>query len=256
MSDEKTELIMKSLKLLYVEDEETLREQLLESFKRKFINIIVATNGLEGLEAYKNEKPDLIITDIKMPKINGLDMIETIRQLDTDIPIIVTTAFSDLENIRKAIELGVDRFIQKPLSRKELDNALRKSTLAIIKQKEIDDKKRIIDTILGWNPFFSIIFEDDNIAHITSEVVGVLGSNQKDFIIENLKHSEIFKENNVLLKEKFTSNKELFEFISNSETSFFINLENKISKKNEKFEIKLKYYENTKLYLLSFFKMD
>lgn len=253
LQEDKTKIIMKSLKLLYVEDEETIREQLLESFKRKFLNIVIAKDGLEGLEAFKNEKPDLIITDIKMPKINGLDMIEAIRKIDEDIPIIVTTAYSDLENIKKSLELGVDRFIQKPPSKKEIDIALRKSTLAIIKQKEIDDKKQIIETILGWNPYFSIILNEDNISHITSEVIGILGFSEKDEILNTLKNAQIYTKEDTLIKGNFQTTKELFDFIINENEPYFIHIENKINQKIKKFEIKVKFYENTKLYLLSFF---
>lgn len=255
MIDEKTKLIMKSLKLLYVEDEETIREQLLESFKRKFLEIFVAKDGQEGLEAFKNEKPDLIITDIKMPKINGLDMIEAIRLIDSEIPIIVTTAYSDLENIKKSLELGVDRFIQKPPSKKEIDLALYKATKSIVKQKVIDDKQEIINTILGWNPYFSIILNEEHISHISSEVIGILGINEKNEILTNLQNSEIYDENLVLLNKNFETTKELYNYISSSNEKSFIHLTNKQNSKVDRYEIKIKYYEHTNLFLISFFKV-
>ena len=256
MIDDQTKLIMKTLKLLYVEDEEDIREQLLESFKRKFIEVSVAKNGLEGLEKFKNDKPDLIVTDIKMPKINGLDMIEAIRTIDNEIPIIVTTAYSDLENIKKSLELGVDRFIQKPPNKKEIDTALYKATKAIVKQKILDDKQKIIDTILGWSPTFSIILNEENISHITYEIIGILGIQEKSDILKNLETSNIFDKDKNLINKNFSSTSELYKFLSQSQEKHHIELENKKRNKKEIFFIKSKFYEHTKLYLISFFQEE
>ncbi len=86
---------LKSLSVLYVEDEDLMRENMGMLLRRKVKQVYMASNGREGLEKFHTEKPDLIITDIEMPVMNGLEMIEEIRKTDPGIPIMVITAFSD-----------------------------------------------------------------------------------------------------------------------------------------------------------------
>lgn len=250
--DENTRAVMKTLSALYVEDEQGIREQLLDSFKRKFKTVHIATNGQEGLEQYKALKPDLIITDLKMPKMDGLSMIEAIRKIDDYIPIVVITAYSDLENLKRAVELDVDRFIQKPPSKSEMDKALYKATMAILKQKEIEDRDQIIRTILGWKPYFSIICSDNDIQHVTSNFLGLMGySNKKEFLneLQNMEWQTGEGE-----QPTFNDTKELFTYLDKeSEKQHFVVLENRNNRGKERFEVRARYFEYTKLYLLSLF---
>lgn len=113
------------LTVLFVDDEEGIREPfeaLLGMWCKKAYS---AANGKEGLEAYKKYKPDVIVTDIKMPVMSGLEMIGEIKKLNPDFPIIITTAFQESELLLEAIELQVDGYIVKPIPKKELKNALR-----------------------------------------------------------------------------------------------------------------------------------
>ncbi len=105
-----------NLTLLYVEDEQMTRENTILLLQEIFENIIVAVDGEDGLNKFKDNKIDLIITDINMPNLNGLDMIKYIKKIDNQIPIIVFTAIMDLSAIKTAIDIGIDAFINKPLS--------------------------------------------------------------------------------------------------------------------------------------------
>jgi diguanylate cyclase (GGDEF)-like protein/PAS domain S-box-containing protein len=109
-----------NLSLLYVEDEEDIRTQLGQFLQRRVGRLLTANNGQEGLALFLEHRPDLIITDILMPEMNGLAMIEAIRQIDPDIPIIITTAFNDNEFLIKAIDMGVDAFVVKPVKIRQL----------------------------------------------------------------------------------------------------------------------------------------
>ena len=109
--------ILKNVTILYAEDEKDLREvthQILKGFTKKQY---VAENGQEGLELFKaHEKEiDLIITDVNMPILNGLDMIKEIKKININIPIIVATAFSNKEYLLEAIYIGVDKYVLKPI---------------------------------------------------------------------------------------------------------------------------------------------
>lgn len=109
--------ILKNITILYAEDEKDLREvthQILKGFTKKQY---VAQNGQEGLELFKKyeNEIDLIITDVNMPILNGLDMVKEIKKINLNIPIIVATAFSNKEYLLEAIDIGVDKYVLKPI---------------------------------------------------------------------------------------------------------------------------------------------
>lgn len=111
---------LKQQTVLFVEDEDLAREKLAKFLGKIFKRVIVAQNGLEGLEKFKisldsSERVDLIVSDINMPLMSGLEMLENIRNSDNDIPVIFTTARNEIENILKAIDLNITGYILKPI---------------------------------------------------------------------------------------------------------------------------------------------
>lgn len=107
--------LTKELVILYVEDEEEIRHQMLVLLRILFKEVHVASDGIEGLEIFQKRYYDLIITDIQMPNMNGLDMVQIIRFTHPDIPIIITTAFSDQEYFIRSIDLKIDKYLLKPI---------------------------------------------------------------------------------------------------------------------------------------------
>lgn len=112
---------IKTLNILYVEDDINAREISTKIFKKIFNNVEAKENGLEGYLAFKenhliNQKYDLIISDINMPKLDGMEMLEKIREIDTDIPVIFITARHESDILLKAIELKISDFLIKPLN--------------------------------------------------------------------------------------------------------------------------------------------
>ena len=83
--------------LLYVEDEVSIREMVLEYLEVFFSELYEASNGVEALKIYNDKKPDIIISDIEMPKMNGLKLASLIREKDITTPIIITTAYTSVE---------------------------------------------------------------------------------------------------------------------------------------------------------------
>jgi len=112
------------LTLLYVEDDTITRENAVEYFSDMFANILEASDGLEAYQIYEEESIDIIITDIEMPKLNGLEMAKKVRKLNKKIPIIITTAFTTNEYLLEAVELQLIKYIAKPVSPKTLNDAL------------------------------------------------------------------------------------------------------------------------------------
>lgn len=120
----------KSLNILYVEDHEDVRTQTFNMLDIFFNSVDVATNGEEGLELfkksnkYKSSSYDLIATDIEMPFMDGLTMIENIRNLDKEIPILVFSAHSNTDYLIKGIDAGIDAYILKPYTSDDISKTL------------------------------------------------------------------------------------------------------------------------------------
>lgn len=114
----------KNIKILYVEDDEIARENGIEYLENFFEHIYEASDAIIALQLYEKYKPDIIITDIQMPKLNGLEFVKRIRQKDKKTQIIIITAFCDKDYLLKAIELGLVKYLIKPVKEKEFEEAL------------------------------------------------------------------------------------------------------------------------------------
>ncbi|MDD2850731.1 MAG: response regulator [Desulfuromonadaceae bacterium] len=115
---------LKTLSVLYVEDDSIARGLLAGSLAHRCGTLIEACNGAEGLELFKAHHPDIVVTDIQMPVMDGLRMAEEICALDRDVPIIVTTAFEETDYFQRSIAAGVDRYVLKPIMLDQLQAAL------------------------------------------------------------------------------------------------------------------------------------
>jgi len=139
-----TKLILEytqNLNLLYVEDDLTLLHTTKELLSMYFQNVDIATNGKEGLEKFidgqkdSGDGYDLIITDINMPHCDGIDMSIDIRKINPNQAIVITTAHNEISYLQRAIEIGVDGFISKPINNEQLLNVFYKVSQAISDHK-------------------------------------------------------------------------------------------------------------------------
>lgn len=105
----------KTLKVLYIEDSQESREQTLKLLENFFSNIIVAVNGQDGLDKFLNNGFDLVITDLYMPVMNGMDMIKNIRLKDKKTPIIITTAHNETSFKTEASKYDIMQYFIKPI---------------------------------------------------------------------------------------------------------------------------------------------
>jgi len=118
--------LLKEFSVLHVEDDTSVRESLMRFLKRRFDTIYTAKDGAEGLEVFKEKKPDIIITDIQMPVMDGIEMSRQILEIDPEAVIVITTAFNEKPYIDKAQEIGVMEYLKKPIIKEDLTNCLRK----------------------------------------------------------------------------------------------------------------------------------
>jgi len=111
---------LSALTVLFVEDEKGLRNALESAIGDEFSKFVVARDGDDGFKKFKKFKPDIVITDIMMPICDGLTMAKEIKKLSHETPIIVLSAFSEKERLLKAIDVGIDKYLIKPIDPDEL----------------------------------------------------------------------------------------------------------------------------------------
>ncbi|MCR4942500.1 MAG: response regulator transcription factor, partial [Campylobacter sp.] len=106
---------LKNLSILIVEDESEIRELMKDVLQSEFGKVILAQNGDEGLKKFKKFNPDVVLTDIAMPIVDGLSMTESIKQISKDTPVIALSAYSEKEKLLRAIDVGINKYITKPI---------------------------------------------------------------------------------------------------------------------------------------------
>ncbi|MGG7048362.1 MULTISPECIES: response regulator transcription factor [unclassified Campylobacter] len=112
--------ILKNVKLLVVDDDDMLRQGLEVSLRSYVSEIFLCKNAADALECFKKHSPNLILSDIQMPKMNGIQMAQIIRKDDENVPIIFLTAFDSDENMLGALELKSQAMLKKPFDKREL----------------------------------------------------------------------------------------------------------------------------------------
>jgi signal transduction histidine kinase len=129
------------LNILFVEDDDLMRNTISNVLEKNANEVYLAANGAEGLELFLEKQPDMIITDIMMPVMNGLQMIQEIRRHSRSVKIVVVSAYSEKENFLKAIALGVNNFLIKPISYKDLLNILEELANIIRLEKSVEAER-------------------------------------------------------------------------------------------------------------------
>lgn len=152
--------------ILVVDDEKSMREILEIFLRNEGYSVSVADNGAKAIEAIKNDIYDLIITDMKMPKVSGLDLLKNVKQMTPDTVVVVVTAFGTTESAVEAMKLGAYDYIQKPFQmdniRLVVKNALEKQKLqkdvSILKEQlESPSIENIIGESSAMKGLFSVI---------------------------------------------------------------------------------------------------
>lgn len=210
--------LLKRLKILYVEDDLDIRNELTSLLSNFFENVYTADDGKAGLELYREKQNDIdvIIADINMPNMTGIQMLEKIREFDKDIPVIFATAYSDNEFLSSAIKLKVFEYVIKPIDIRNLMTILGELASIVYQEfllnqqnKELKKYKDIIynnNAVIRTNKNMNITFVNDIFCEIT-------GFDKKELIgkeLVTLKHndtdSSIYKKiyNSVQANRQFT----------------------------------------------------
>lgn len=164
--------------LLIVDDEQSYRQLLTLVFQGDGHLIRTASNGREAVEMLREERADLIISDVKMPDMDGIEMLRAAREFLPDVAVVLMTAFASVETAREAFKLGADDFIQKPFDVEELKVIVKK---ALEKQALIEENKNFkraqrergsVKNIIGHSDKMKAIFQMiETVAEVQSTVL-------------------------------------------------------------------------------------
>ncbi|RXK12516.1 hypothetical protein CP965_07995 [Halarcobacter mediterraneus] len=228
---------IKNLKVLYVEDEELAREKLGKFLKRRFTDVQLCANGLDGFFAFqdafnKNEKFDLIISDINMPKMDGLEMLEKIKEIDSKVPTMLITARTETEQMLKAISLHIDSYILKPIDLNIINGKLDRICTDIFYQKNYEVQKKELQTYLDILNQEAIVSKTDlsgKITYVNDGFCEITGFTEDELIGKShkvIRHPEVSKDFFKNLWETIQSGKVwsgTFKNLAKDGSTFFVN---------------------------------
>ena len=177
---------LKSLTILYVEDEALIRQNAVEYLSRYCHKVLESKDGMEGLAMYNSHKPDLIISDINMPKLNGLDFASHIRETDKTTPIILATAHTETEYLLKAVELQLIKYIVKPITADKLQEALQ---LALESLNDDNETVITLDKHTYYDTLNKVLFIDQNLIKLTHNELLFF-----DFLVKNRQRAITYQE--------------------------------------------------------------
>lgn len=196
--------LLKDLKILIVEDEITLARLLKEAFSDTFYSVTTAVDGIDGIKKFKKIKPDIVITDIMMPNLNGLDMCKELKKLNENIPIILLSAFSEKEKLLQAIDLGISKYFIKPFDPDEVLNHMEKLAITM-------NKKRVFKLKDGFS------FDNNSGTLYKNKMILKITTREKEFLALLLEHLNmvvsIEEIKNTLWEEEDISDERLRTFI-------------------------------------------
>jgi two-component system response regulator AtoC len=169
--------------IVVIDDDQSIRETLTKYLKKQGYNTESAENGKEGIELIRKVVPDLVISDYKMPEMNGIEVLEKTKEIDKNIHFIIITAFDDMSTTIKAMQKGAYDFIEKPLEieklkiviKRAIDNKRLSENLDTIIEENAEDYK-LNNVLIGKTPVMKDIYK--KIGQISASRVTVLISGE------------------------------------------------------------------------------
>ncbi|HDO36874.1 MAG TPA: sigma-54-dependent Fis family transcriptional regulator, partial [Nitrospirae bacterium] len=172
---------MQKATILIIDDEKLLRWSLQQNFLKEGYEVISTEKGMEGLEVFKEERPDIVLLDIHLPDVSGLNLIEGFKEIDRDAIVIMITAYGDVQTAVKAIKSGAYDFIEKPFNLDKLNIVVKKALETVSLRKEVTQLKNKLSQQYGFN---SIIGQSDEIKKIFQIIQKVAQSDASTVLIQ------------------------------------------------------------------------
>lgn len=180
--------------ILYVEDEINVSKNYSLWLETFFDKLYTAKDGLEAWEIYLEKKPDFLLVDICIPKINGLELIKKVRERNTEIPIVVLSAYSDKEKLLEAIKLNLVAYLVKPVNRFKF-----KETISTVLGLLNDNSHITFDSGFYWDIKKKRLFKEDHKIDLISseiELVELLGNNKSLYFTSEEIYTHLWDDKN------------------------------------------------------------
>jgi len=189
--------LLKEITLLYVEDDIPTQKLYAKNLSKKVKELFVAKDGQEGYEKYLEHKPDIIITDIQMPIVTGLEMTKRIRTIDNKVPIIVTSAYNTVELLTESLDLDILGYIVKPIENKKLFTMLENRAEIIINKKDEERKNQMLQAIINADTHLLAVTDLDRVIYANNTFLNLFNITSLDeFHNKYDKFIDIFMEQN------------------------------------------------------------
>ncbi|KHK01068.1 GGDEF domain-containing response regulator [Desulfovibrio sp. TomC] len=167
---------LRSMHILVVEDDRFAREQMSLLLSRFAAKLTTAADGAEGLETFKYERPDIVVTDINMPRLDGLDMAQAIKAMDPATPVILVTAHSDTQFFLRSIEISIDGYVVKPIDADNLLTLLAKLAKGLLDSRAAEARAGMFRFILDINPNFILTLHAGEVDYVNRTFLDFLGA--------------------------------------------------------------------------------
>lgn len=241
---------LKELSILYVEDEQDVIDEITDILSVKVKTLYTACNGQEALDIFNSNDIDIIVTDIQMPIMDGMTFITKVREINSEIPIVITTAYNEVNFLKQSINLHVDKYITKPIDIMQLLEVLNRAAKVVLQNKEIQKQNIIIKTLLDMRPYYSVLVDENNMDSFINNFDKTLGVDCGDSICSyDSKTGDC---------DTYSDIKELVSHIaskkcdvSRSECKNIV-----VQQGDKKYILKPYFFEGIHIFMLSFFEYD
>lgn len=238
-----------NLTVLYAEDEEMIRLPFTEMLERRIQKVIAVPTGEEAYEVYRKGGIDMLITDIKMPGISGFELAAKIRKEDQFIPIIVTTAYEFKDYLMRAIEVGINKYLVKPINKASLTEALDDLARMVSFKRNMEECNEILSLILKVENRVVIWSEVNEKFQINSDFLKFFGfDSYESFFGKYANVYDFFKQNSIQSFNYSTTEDvqwiDSFMKINGVEKNTILNLSETGFGSNTNFRLRFKLYRD------------
>lgn len=183
-------LMTNNFSILYIEDDKLTQKIIVNVLSKRFNEIFVASDGIEGIKVYYEKKPDIVLSDISMPNLNGIEMTEEIKRHNPKQKVALFTGYNDITYLNKAINIGVDKYILKPLNTKQMFKSLDEIVQSLKKEKEQKEYRKELEFVsqhdeltglFNRKQFFFLLDKLQHRSHREKRIVAVLALDLNKF---------------------------------------------------------------------------
>lgn len=208
--------------VLYVEDDPAIRLLTKMLLEKRVDKVLLAQDGQEGLMMFEQHRPDVIVADVAMPIMDGMEMSRRIRMMNTRIPIILTTAYDRTDFLLNAIEIGIDQYIIKPVKQEKLYAAIERTASMLLVEKQLAEQRKVVqetkeqlEAVLNAVPgTISWVSKDLRYLGVNDHIESITGIKPEEFIGKKVGFIEGLQADNFRhsIEEFFASDHEITEF--------------------------------------------